>query len=431
MKHFFHFLMAVVLILNLANVLNGIKLASIHAGEIYEINTEYMNPTDEFLDNQREANAITAKFFDYLNEKYGTTCDDSIYTVNGIMAGDYPAYYGGAYINTEGHLVVQIEESYYSYDYKESSWYQEFTDIVANDNFYCHPVKYSYSELMDAISMMSLGYLREEFRSLGVDYVEAGIDDYDNCVRVVFRNQEDYDLVIDKIPTDIYQVSVDEQERFFTTDVIPGWGITTSSIGSYTFSVACRVRRNLPYNQHEYGFLTCAHAFVGNSNVYVDSGSSINYLAGTSYSINQKLGGKADVAYVTAASNVTLWNAFLDNYSNPVVLNPSWPSSMGSLVYKNGASSGVTAGIVLDSSHATTISGTTLNDIVKVGYYSQNGDSGGIVFTQPDSNNYADIIGIHSANELTPAGSFVCSFFTKIYNDLAALQSGQITYSLY
>jgi len=84
--------------------------------------------------------------------------------VCGVRAESFPPYYAGNYINTEGHLVVQIAEAFYSPDYKESDWYQEFVDIVGSENFYCHPVKYSFSELVNAISAVTIGNLAEEFR---------------------------------------------------------------------------------------------------------------------------------------------------------------------------------------------------------------------------------------------------------------------------
>ena len=93
-----------------------------------------------FLENQNEASAITDKFIKSLVEKNGISVDDSEYTVNGMRANAYPLYYAGAYINTDGNLVLQISEDYYKEDYKDCEWYTEFTNIVNSENFYCHNI---------------------------------------------------------------------------------------------------------------------------------------------------------------------------------------------------------------------------------------------------------------------------------------------------
>lgn len=407
----------------------GNKTANADSSFSLELNEECENLPESFWINLREANDITTHFFAHLCSTYGSTVDDSVYTVNGILAENYPPYFGGTYINTEGRLVVQIVDMYYSENYKDSAWYQEFVGIVGSENFYCHPVKYSYAELINAISAVSLGTLSESFSAIGVVNYEAGINDYSNVVSVTFGSQADYDSSIDLLNSDIYTASVVEYTAQFNIGVYPGEGISKTSTGGYGFSVACRVRRHFPGGTYEDGFLTCAHAFTGNSNVYLYTGASNNTLVGYSYASNQVLGGKADVAYVAANSNATLYDSV---YGYTITLNPAYPSSMGSPIYKCGAASQETYGIILNSSDSQIIQGVTLSDIVKVAYYSTGGDSGGIVHTKPDAANQADIVGIHSAYAVNAStGAFLWSWFTKITNDLAALQSGPIYYTLY
>lgn len=53
------------------------------------------------------------------------------------------------------------------------------------------------------------------------------------------------------------------------------------------------------------------------------------------------------------------------------------------------------------------------------------GDSGGVVFTKPDTNNHATAIGIVWGGAVTE------DYFTKMSNNIAALQSGPITFTIY
>ena len=397
-------------------------------GTVFELNTQCENLSDEFWENQREAKAITDRFYEYLIETYGATYDASVYAVNGTLAENFPPYFAGTYINTQGQLIVQIVETYYTANYRECDWYREFTEIVGSENFYCHPVRYSYEELINAISEVTLGDFAVNFRQQNITILDAEIDEYGNRVVVHFHNQEEYDAVIGYLDSGIYSVSVATYNPVFDVGVYPGEGATKYSTGGNLFSLACRVRRNEPGGTVVYGFLTCAHAFSGNSSVYMNTGTGSNSLIGTTYSFNQVYGGNADVAFIALNANASPYNTV---YLYPYWLNPQFPGSAGSVAYKMGRN-GLTYETIISISYSTIDSnGIPLNQLISSYYYAAGGDSGGIVFTSPNANNEADILGIHSGHMKMEDGTFVFSFCTKIQNDLAALQSGPITYTLY
>lgn len=387
-----------------------------------ELNETCENLPDGFLENQQEANEIYSRLFEYLRETYGATFDDSVYTVNGVRAEFFPAYYGGAYINTEGRLVVQIVNSFYKVDFRNSAWYQEFVAIVGSENFYCHPVEHSYAELVNAISAISLGELSSELSVAGFSIVEAGINDYENAVEVGVGSQDAYDFFIRIAQTDVYTVSIVDDVPQDCIGLYPGEGITTTSTGTYTFSVACRAKKHYPDGSYDVGFLTCEHGFSGTSNAYLNTGSGTNTLIGVSYSSDQKYGNKADVAFITTNSNTILYNTV---YMSTTTINATYLTSMGSVAYKRGETTGVTYGDVLNSSFTVTVGGVTFNDLVKTKFTAALGDSGGIVYAPPSATNYADVLGIMKG--IGPS----YSFFTKMYNDLAALQTGPIYFTLY
>ena len=402
----------------------------------FALNVNSENLPEGFFENQAEACEITGRFFEYLRNTYGATFDDSVYTVCGVRAESFPSYYAGNYINTEGRLVVQIAEAFYSPDYKESAWYQEFVDIVGTENFYRHPMKYSFSELVNAISSVTIGNLAEDFSAIGVTIVDASIDEYTNRVYVHFGSQEDYDATITMLGTDIYSASVAEYTLSDYIGVYPGEGISTSSVGNATFSVACRVRRSEPGGSYTYGYLTCAHGFSGTSNVYLypnypNAGSGT--LIGVSYSFNQHYGGSADVAFIQTNTSVTAYDtvylATTTLYHSLSTANDTY--NLGKVVYKRGiGTNSVKHGVITNNNFAPYINGQQFSDMVIADFQSKPGDSGCIVYSEPSSANYAYPIGVFKGGPTT-SGTASWGYFTKMYNALAALQSGTLTYSLY
>ena len=173
-----------------------------------KINENCENLPEGFFENQREANEITDRFFKSLAGKNGWVEDHSAYTVNGLRAEAFPSYYAGSYINMEGHLVIQIKEDYYTENYRESEWYSELIETVENDNFYCHPVTYSYSELINAMTDIVMGDIRNEMNEVGVIISGAGINDYKNQINVYVKTQEDYEYVAEKLSPELYSVEI-------------------------------------------------------------------------------------------------------------------------------------------------------------------------------------------------------------------------------
>lgn len=387
----------------------------------FEMNTQSENLSDNFWKNLLTSSAITDKFFMYLNEIYGTTFDMSIYTVNGIRAECYPDYFAGFYINVDGQLIVLINDEYSSTNYRGCEWYHEFVSIVESEEFFCRFVNYSYTELIDAISNVTFGSIAAELSDAGISVVSARINDYRNTVEVIVTRQEDYEAASSILNCEIYELSVVDIDPQLCVGMYAGEGADIYSSG-FSFSVACRVRRNFPGGTYTYGYLTCAHAFTGTSNVYLYTGSSVNTLVGTSNSLLQVMGGSADVAFIETNASTTLYNTV---YMHTITLNAGYSSCMGSPVYKRGATTDLTHETVINSSGMVTLNGISFTDIVITGAFAAPGDSGGIVFTNPDSNSHASAIGIILGTAVTE------SYFTKIYNDLNALNSGPITFTIY
>ena len=418
--------MILLTVLTLLSVQLYKKTAKADDGISFLLNTQSENLPEGFLDNQHEANEIMELFYEYLRDTYGVTCNDTVYTVSGIRAEYFPPYYAGCYINTDGHLILQVVNTYYTTEYLSSEWYQEFVEIVGSENFYCHPARYSYTELTNAISEVTIGSLAEEFADLGVSVVSAGVNDYQNVVEVNFQSIEDYDAASYLLDSDIYLTSVIDDVPQDQIGVYPGGEVFTNGPGYTThFSVACRVRRNFPDGTYDIGVLTCAHAFSGTSDVYMDPGSGTNILIGKCYQSYQHNQGNADVAYIKTNTNATLYDTI---YGSTTTLYHNYTTQMGTVVYKRGAgTTNITSGTVYNTNYSVTTNGITLTDLVLAYYSCDHGDSGGIIYATPDSTNHAYPVGIHKGG--SASGGY--GYFTKMYNGLAALQMGPITLTIY
>lgn len=126
------------------------------------------------------------------------------------------------------------------------------------------------------------------------------------------------------------------------------------------------------------------------------------------------------MAFIETTSSTVLDNVI---YSTTIIIDPIY-TAVGTTVYKKGMN-GISSSTILNSTYSSTISGVYYYDIVKTGAMSAPGDSGGIVFSPPDSYNHANAIGIVLGGAVTE------SYYTKMGFDLAALQSGPITFTLY
>ena len=384
------------------------------------INGNCDNLTPEFIENQGEANKLYNRFFVHLNELYGICMDDTIYSVNGILAEDFPLYFAGAYINNDGYLIVQITEECYDENFAESWWYQEFSEIVMSEDFFCHPVTYSYTELIEAMSDVLSGDIADALSQAGIQIIGVGIDDYRNAVEVNVGSQEEVALTAEILNSDIYIISVTEGTPQLYAYLHPGDSLSNIQNNPASFSAACRVRRNFPGGSYVEGFLTCAHGLSGTEYIYTGTAGTMTTYIGSSIATLRKCGGRADVAFIETTSSTVLDNVI---YSTTIIIDPIY-TAVGTTVYKKGMN-GISSSTILNSTYSSTISGVYYYDIVKTGAMSAPGDSGGIVFSPPDSYNHANAIGIVLGGAVTE------SYYTKMGFDLAALQSGPITFTLY
>lgn len=383
-----------------------------------------------FAGNQAKAGEISSKFYEYLCSNKKITLKEKNYSVNGIYAEDFPEYFAGTFINTDGKLVIQVVEKYYSKDYRNSDWYKSLVEIVQSEDFACNPVKYSYRSIVHAMTDLLWGDLSKKLSEENIQTTASWIDDYRNCIYIGVKNDEDYNKVTKIIDSDIYKVVVRNAIANNDVGLYPGGGVTKSSTGGSTFSMACRARRyNTVNGTYEYGMLTAGHAFSGTSNVYINTGGTSNTYIGSSPDYLQKNSGSVDAAFISTSSNADLYNTV---FMETTTLYSTYSTSMdeGTVIYKRGDTTQTTNGIVISPSLSFSMGTTTYVDFVETSYYAQQGDSGGIVYKQPDSTNHAYPIGIHSGH-FAIGGTWTSSYFCKISNALNGLQIPYVPIYLY
>ena len=343
------------------------------------------------------------------------------YTVDGFGASDYPSYYGGSYINTDGNMVVLIKNDIGEKIVTKKSWYKDFCSRINSDNFVIRYISNNLCCLISTADQIVFGEIRNFLEE--VSYNGMSINISENCIYVYVRNEEDVPLVKKVLKDKPCIVKVSDEAYRYTVGLYGGEGISLSnSLSAAQFSVAFRVKKTVNYST-TYGFLTCGHAFQGNNaSVYLpqsETGMNLNVLIGSVSSSEQQNSGNTDAAVIRLNNNVSSYNSIF--YTSTQIHAGSYISlQKGNTVYMRGKTTGVSIGVVKDISLSVTVGGDSFIDLVKTDYPSANGDSGGAVYSQPNSFNYAFAVGIQCGTITTPLGN-VGSFYTKIYNAVNTL----------
>lgn len=395
------------------------------------LNEKATDLPEYFADNQKQACEISSRYYEYLCKNKKISIKEKNYSVNGIYAEDFPDFFAGTFINTDGKLVIQVTEKYYSKDYRNSDWYKELVEVVQSEDFACNPVKYSYCSIVNAMTDLLWGDFSKKLSEENVKITASWIDDYRNCVFIGVKDDIDYNKVLKMIDSSIYKVVVENVTISEDVGLYPGGDITKASYGGSFFSMACRARRYDTINgTYEYGMLTAGHAFSGTSNVYINTGGTSNIYIGYSPYYLQKNSGSVDAAFISTTSNMDLYNTvFMETttlYSTCFV-----SVNIGTVIYKRGTTTQTTVGLVTSGSYNFSRDNIAFTDFIKSTYYSQIGDSGGIVYTAPDSTNHAYPIGIHSGHGDTTNQSEQYSICCKISNALNGLQIPFVSIYLY
>lgn len=386
---------------------------------LYEINSE-RNRTKEFVENQAKAISAYTSFFQYYYEQQ---CKSGIrvngYTVNGVSSEFIPDFYGGSYVNKLGNLVIEVTNSYNTPDFYQGNVYKEILRATGAESkdIVIRFVDVAYNNLMNGMTEVEKYVLSEsEIDSLGF-----GIDDYNNEIEidvpVSIDKKDKIEIFLKEKMTGIpYKINYDTFDFIDETGVYPGEDVY-NQLGTFSLAFPAEI---LVSGNYKTGYMTCAHAFTGlsSSDVHIGDGPCI----GTFSSSHSNYGGTSDAAFVETNSSAVIYHTL---YLGTTTIRSSYCYlSQGCVVYKNGAMTRITSGEVKNTSYSMKVSGTSFTDLVTASYDSDSGDSGAIVYSEPDAVNYAYVVGIHKGKTSLLSGrNAIYTKASNALNDLGAIIS--------
>ncbi len=288
-----------------------------------------------------------------------------------------PDYYGGAFIDQDGGLVINVKEGFENY-------IEDLQARTGGGEYRIQYVKHNIQELYEIIWKLK-DHLAGVGGDLNDNFVGFGLDER-NAKVFLFVIDDDFDKV-----KEIYQYENDPE--LFT--VVPQGGdgkiIEDTAIlaGNPTSKASVAYRAyELDYNgMSVYGVLTAGHVVY--SGDYIKTTDNVAFAK----CISRQYGGTADAAFCKITnSSYSPTNVIRLQSGCTLGLGETNPST-GSTVFKSGAATGVTSGQVYSSYWTGAVNGVSFYGLTLATYSSAGGDSGGIVYQI--SNNQSDTVGIH------------------------------------
>ena len=338
----------------------------IHSNDIYEL----------ILVSYGLAQQKETSFIDALGKKRAAiTFGKGKTTLTSI---DYPEYYGGAYVDESGELVVNFfgTKHYAKKKLKEI--------IGHSDGYKLKPVRYSYSYLLKQKEILD-DLLQSYKKKTLLKFVNSyGIDDQKNSLIIRVRSFDEENISnLKKEFTDfehiIFQFGECDVEQ---TDVNPGRQITGSHGGNSTVSFRA-------FRGGTSGFVISGHAARnagGNFHEFRIGGTTVGRVA------TWMVSGQVDSAFCNATNNAVLNRTV---WQNGVTL----PGTTGTIlqnatVVMAGQLSGIQSGIITNTNDTSTNNESGTLNGVRASYTSAGGDSGAPIYRP--SGNQGNIVGIHA-----------------------------------
>ncbi|MDE5883102.1 MAG: S1 family peptidase [Muribaculaceae bacterium] len=286
----------------------------------------------------------------------------------------YPSYYGGSFIEPNGHLTLFVVGD-------SLSAVAKFEKISDNPLIQYRVANYSYQELCE-VNDAILTHLENGPKSIAKNVSAYGLNTEYNAVEVYLVDASVERILEFKTVYNHPCLTFSQLGKFTNeaTNIYPGDKVckTISTENKYG-SIAFRAQETS--GNKRIGFVTAGHVLSLNESAYINSvkmGECVKSVVDG--------GAKADAAFVVIDSNQTA-NFKLLNYVNGVTTAPlsvttSQPG-IGTYVNKWGTETGKTGGYIKNTSvNIVDEAGKTImQDLVIADYKSAGGDSGGLVYT--------------------------------------------------
>ncbi len=372
---------------------------------------------EDISDTQRLNNEIAA------NEQYSQLLENLSEAQNAASSRTISQdYYGGAYINDDGNLVVCVTDD----SPANCSEVQTFT---GNTDIIIQPVNYTYNTIsQEQARITEIFDLMRTAPVVANEADSSALNELVASLRGTYIDEERNVLVVEieeltneKIIAFTEYFSDEtfiEFEQGYTNTTTSAWNpgrkIYTST--SSWLSTGYPVYFTNSDGEQERGFITAGHSFDEGDIVYRSSGRSnvlgicvaSAFSGDTDAALIQITSSSYDISEITYFDDVTLSSV---SYSLP---------AQGSTIYKEGAKSETTSGTVSSRSATVYYTDVTITDVLKTTALNLGGDSGGVAYTAS-----GNVIGSMSGSSYTgdelTADTFVCSYICKVANALDTL----------
>lgn len=295
----------------------------------------------------------------------------------------YPEYYGGAYINQKGNLVVYIKNK------KDVSIKKALSTYAQDDSLIYKECKYSLNELNELIERITLYKLNNNNQLSNSIYAYYIVDSENKIIVEYDANITNFtQLFNNKIfnHNSVTFIASTTKPEDISTNINLG-----SPISAYTGtgmiangSIGYRAKLN-----GIIGFVTAGHV-VPSEDTYVE-------FEGINFAICRKrqYSGSVDAAFCETLTppGYTVTN-IIDGTSNVLSTEISEPGA-GTTVNKRGQKTGSSSGQIYSTNANFTINGITFTNLTSVNNMTaDNGDSGGIVYSYVSASNTRYTLGI-------------------------------------
>lgn len=216
-----------------------------NGGGVYEINNG-KNSSKEFSENNAKAvEAYNAFFQHYYEKQREESFKSSGYTVNCVAKEYLPDFFGGAYVNKNGNLVMGVTEEYNTDEFYQSDTYKEILDLTKlnSEDVVIRFVETSYTDLMRGMEVIK----DFNWSDYGIDSLGYGIDDYNNEIEIDIpsvsrnkRSQIEKELQ-DKMQGIPYRINEKGFDFVDEVGVYPGENVHCGDNIVYSFAFPVRI----------------------------------------------------------------------------------------------------------------------------------------------------------------------------------------------
>ncbi|MCL1990002.1 MAG: S1 family peptidase [Defluviitaleaceae bacterium] len=286
-----------------------------------------------------------------------------------LEADDYPDYYGGAFINDEGKLVIYVVG-----DLVEAQ--AKVAKVIENDEAYVlKQALYSYKELLELKETFDFLEKTDEQVEVFANVTAYGPLEKDNLLMVEMNVLDQAKISQFKAFVSDSDMIVFRQGEFIENQatVHPGQGVFNPQNGRSTLTT--RARQNS--GNGPVGFIMSGHGVnqVGHT---IRNGSAANATVLGQVTLRQ-WSGNIDAAFCQRTNNAVSLSDQI--FQNGLALGPSITTApVGTSVFIAGSSSGVQTGTVAATNLTVSVSGVVMNGLSRASYSSQGGDSGGPIY---------------------------------------------------